>query len=126
MIRVRLERAKTGEFVSCEAKGHAGFDVRGSDIVCSAVTVLLRTAAEVLSKTGGINVAFEAEERGSMRFCLDGKDGVANASDFFVENPEISAVTRASLVCAADFLEYGISSVAREYPDNVELDIVIL
>lgn len=126
MIRVRLERAKSGEFVSCEAKGHADFDARGSDIVCSAVTVLLRTAAEVLSKTDGINVAFEAKERGSMRFCLSGKEGAVNASDFSVENPEIGAEMRASLVCVANFLEFGISSVAREYPCNVGLDIAIL
>lgn len=111
MICVELERANSGEFISCSAHGHSCLALRGNDIVCSAVTVLLRTAAVVLSKTDGIEVAVEAKERGSMQI------KIKNCAE---KNELLSA----TLVCVADFLEAGISSVAKEYSDNVKLKII--
>lgn len=111
MICIELERARSGEFISCSAYGHSSLDLRGSDIVCSAVTVLLRTAAVLLSKTEDVDVAVEAKERGSMQIKIK---SYAKKSDSLL----------ATLVCVADFLEIGIISVEKEYPENVELKII--
>ncbi|MDE5614650.1 MAG: ribosomal-processing cysteine protease Prp, partial [Treponemataceae bacterium] len=54
MTTVTLVCGKDGAFRSCEAAGHAGFAAKGSDIVCAAVTILLRTAADVLSGMDGV------------------------------------------------------------------------
>ena len=44
MIRITMISGEKNEFVSCKAIGHSGFAKQGVDIVCSAVSVLLRTA----------------------------------------------------------------------------------
>ena len=54
MTAVTLVKAKDGSVLKCKALGHAGFAESGKDIVCSAVTVLMRTAIQVLSDTSGI------------------------------------------------------------------------
>ena len=109
MILVSLGCSASGEFRSCEANGHAGFAQKGFDIVCSAISELLRTAGKVLSDTGDISVAFEAGARGKMAFHL--------------ENAEmISERTAIRLVCIADFVRTGVSSVAKEYPECVKLE----
>ena len=54
MIEVLLVCGKDGAFKSCNASGHAGFAAKGKDIVCAAVTELLRTAVQVLQKTEGM------------------------------------------------------------------------
>lgn len=40
MIKVKLTRHSEGYFTKLYAKGHAGFDVEGKDIVCAAFSVL--------------------------------------------------------------------------------------
>ena len=116
MISVLLTCGKDGTLASCRAQGHARFAERGSDIVCSAVTVLLRTTMQALSGTEGVTVRTEgvfvradASERGSL--------------DFDVSAESAPAESRAALVYAGRFLEAGLASLVREYPRNVELKI---
>ncbi|MBP3710214.1 MAG: ribosomal-processing cysteine protease Prp [Treponema sp.] len=107
MISVLLVRNKCGEFCSCSASGHAGFAAIGSDIVCSAVTVLLRTTMQVLSETAGVALTAQTHKRGTLEFGIEKKAVL----------PELTA----KLVYAADFLETGIAALANEYPQHVAL-----
>lgn len=108
MISVLIERSKSGVLLGLNAKGHAGYAERGSDIVCSAVTVLIRTTLQILSELQGVNLKTDCSERGFVSFkILDG----------------FSSVCEEKLKYAGDFLQTGLISVAKEFPDN--LDIVI-
>ncbi|MDR2574825.1 MAG: ribosomal-processing cysteine protease Prp [Treponema sp.] len=90
---------------SCKAGGHAGKGQTG-DIVCAAVSVLMRTAACTLSDREGIIVRFEAPEPGL----------------FFLE-AEYEAEGRDFLFASGVFLIEGLASVAEEYPNNCRLTI---
>ena len=109
MISVLLTCGEDGALASCRAQGHAHFAERGGDIVCSAVTVLLRTTMQALSEAEGVFVRADASERGSL--------------DFDVSAESAPAESRAALVYAGRFLEAGLASLVREYPRNVELKI---
>lgn len=111
MTKITLVRHQDGSFASCDAAGHAGFDKAGQDIVCAAVTVLLRTAMQVLSAANGVSLTADKEcGRGELHFSV-GRD----------EDGADRAAVNARLVCVADFLESGIGALEREYPLNVKL-----
>ena len=109
MTSVLLVRSSSGSLLSCRADGHAGYAAAGSDIVCSALSVLLRTTLQTLSMTAGLRLETESPVRGALGFTVR------------IERP--SPEIDARLVYAGDFLEQGIGSLAEEYPDNVELRI---
>ena len=101
MIQVLLELDERGCLLSFEASGHASCGPKGHDIVCAAVTVLLRTTVQALD-----SVRFEtaAERRGFLTFRVMGYDE---------EQTE-------RLRYAADFLWLGIASLQEEYPQAVQ------
>lgn len=107
MTDVALERGKSGAFLSCKAEGHCEFAAKGSDIVCSAVTALLKTAMQVLSETSGVIVKADTASRGNLAFS--------------VEVQKAEPETEPRLVCVADFISRGIGSIAAEYPQHVQL-----
>ena len=106
MIEVLLVCGKDGAFKSCTASGHAEFAVKGKDIVCAAVTELLRTAVQVLEKTDSAMVKTETPSRGKLAFSVEDYGG-----------PEQTE----RLKCTADFIKLGIENLAQEYPTNVQL-----
>lgn len=108
MTSVLIERSKTGVLVGCTAEGHAGYAERGSDIVCSAVTVLIRTTLQVLSGLPAVNLETDISKRGFIRFRV--------LKGFPSEVEE-------KLKYAGDFLQTGLESVAKEFPDNLKLVI---
>ena len=110
MIRVMLFCSASGEFRHCEASGHAGFAKRGKDIVCSAVTIILKTALLLLSdiSSDSISLITETASRGNLNFSIEVKNKLPD---------EVSI----RLMCIADFIRSGIASVSREYPDCVQL-----
>ncbi len=107
MIAVCLALGERGNLVSAEASGHAGFGTRGTDIVCAAVTVLLRTTVTVLSGHG-LDVKAETAGRGSLSFRVTAFSGA--------DVP--------LLVYAGNFLEEGLGSLSREFPGSVEMRIL--
>lgn len=108
MTSVLIERSKTGVLIGCTAEGHAGYAERGSDIVCSAVTVLIRTTLQVLSGLPAVNLETDTSKRGFIRFrVLKG----------------FSSEVEEKLKYAGDFLQTGLESVAKEFPDNLKLVI---
>lgn len=108
MTSVLIERSKTGVLIGCTAEGHAGYAERGSDIVCSAVSVLIRTTLQVLSGLPAVNLETDASKRGYIRFRV--------LKGFPSEVEE-------KLKYAGDFLQAGLESVANEFPDNLKLVI---
>ena len=104
MTKVLLVCGADGCLVSCRASGHASFAKKGSDIVCAAASVVLRTVMELLEQTAGVTLKSDTSSRGFL--------------EFHVASSSAQAAER--LVCAADFIRIAFSSLAREYPSNVE------
>ena len=108
MIEIEAVVEEDGTLRACYASGHAGAGKAGSDIVCAAVSVLIRTAFSVLSGRKGITLSGEAPEKGQMRleagYTAEGKD---------------------FLFAAGQFLINGLSSVAKEFPENCRLNITV-
>ncbi|MFA6856223.1 MAG: ribosomal-processing cysteine protease Prp [Treponema sp.] len=109
MTSVLLVRGGNGTFQSCRAEGHAGFAAAGSDIVCSAVSILFRTTMQTLEDSEDILLEADTSSRGMLFFSARAK--------------KTSLKTEMRLVYAGDFLEHGIASLVEEYPGNVELRI---
>lgn len=114
MTVVTLFTGKDGVLKNCKVNGHACFSKKGSDIVCAAVTILSRTALQVLSQTKDVTVKADTSSRGSLAFCVEVKNDSGLASDIV-----------ARLKCTADFLREGFSSLEREFPKNVSFSEVV-
>ncbi len=112
MTSVLLKRSKQGVLLGCNAEGHAGYAGRGYDIVCSAVSVLLRTAMQVVQALPGIQLDSDVSRRGSLSFA--------------VNTSQLDKKNLAELIFAGDFLQTGLGSVAKEYPEYLELTTVTI
>ncbi|WP_407426496.1 ribosomal-processing cysteine protease Prp [Treponema sp.] len=110
MTVVTLSYGKNGVIKNCQANGHADFSKKGSDIVCSAVTILIRTAMQVLSHNEDVLLITDASKRGRLSFSVEAKS----------ENPE----TETQLSCIGDFLRTGFSALSKEFPENVKLTLL--
>jgi uncharacterized protein len=106
LIEIEAVLDENGILRSCKAGGHAGAGKTGSDIVCAAVSVLMRTAVRVLSNRKGITVRYDAPEPGLLfweaEYTAEGKDFLFAVGVFLIE---------------------GLASVAEEYPKNCKLTI---
>lgn len=111
MTAVRVVLGPGGEILAVEASGHAGAGKRGEDIVCAAVTVLLRTTLSVLASKNGADpgsvllIDAETAGRGTLSF-------------------RVAAHAEADLPLlryAGAFLLEGIGSLERENPGAVSL-----
>lgn len=107
MTEITLFCEKSGMITKCQANGHAGFSEKGTDIVCSAVTVLMRTAMQLLAQNDGVILEADTTSRGNLAFNVKlNKD---------------SSEMKQYLKCIGDFLRTGFSSLQKEYPENVQL-----
>ena len=105
MIDIEAVLDEDGILRSCKACGHAGAGKTGADIVCAAVSVLLRTAVRTLSNREGVTIRYEVPEPGFLFLEADYTSG----KDF--------------LFAAGVFLLEGLASVAEEFPNNCKLTI---
>jgi len=107
MIEIEAVLETDGTLRACKVQGHSGAGKSGTDIVCAAVSVLMRTAFSVLSERKGITLEGGAPEKGQMwleaGYETEGKDFLHTVGVFLIE---------------------GLSSVAREFPKNCKLNIV--
>lgn len=101
MIQVLLELDEKEHLLSVEAFGHANSGIKGHDIVCAAVTILLRTTVQAL---GSVQADISAERRGSLSFRVLNYDETQSEK----------------LRYAAEFLWLGIASLQEEYPQAVQ------
>ncbi len=106
-VLVRLSFWPDGVLKSATAEGHAGTVPAGSNTVCAAVTVLLRTAYETASGYDGVRASGRAPGPGFLGFTIGRYP------------PEMVDRLRG----VADFLVIGLSSVEREHPGRIELRI---
>lgn len=109
MTVVTLSCGKNG-VLKCEANGHADFSKRGTDVVCAAITILIRTAMQVLSHTDDVFLTADTSTRGNLAFTAEAK----------AENPKAEI----RLEYAADFIRNGIKSLEKEFPENVKFSEV--
>ena len=77
MIAVSVILSSEGVIGELVAVGHAGFTLRGTDIVCSAFTVLLRTFARTIEASSGIVWTVRGDEPGRFHLVVT---GVASAA----------------------------------------------
>lgn len=101
MIQVLLELDEQKRLLFFEAAGHAYCGLKGHDIVCAAVTALLRTTVQALA---AVQSKVTAEQRGILSFTVVHYDESQTAR----------------LQYAAEFLWLGLSSLQREYPQAIQ------
>jgi uncharacterized protein YsxB (DUF464 family) len=106
MIRIDAALDEAGLLRSCRVCGHAGAGPKGGDIVCAAVSVLMRTALGLLSQREGITVQGKAPERGIVEMEI-----------------EYTGQGKEFLSVAGAFLLEGLKSVAGEYPEYCTMNI---
>jgi uncharacterized protein YsxB (DUF464 family) len=105
VIKIEAVLDENGILRACTASGHAGTGQAG-DIVCSAVSVLMRTAFRSLSGREGITIHCDAPDLGFLKLEADYTQA---GKDF--------------LFAAGVFLTEGLMSVAEEYPQRCTLTI---
>ena len=106
MIEIEAVLDGDGVLRSCRAGGHAGAGPTGTDIVCAAVSVLMRAAVSSLLEREGITLRYDEPKKGFLNLEAD---YTAEGKDF--------------LFAVGVFLVEGIASVAEEYPQNCKLTI---
>jgi hypothetical protein len=106
MVTVDVVIDEAGLLSSCQVEGHAGAGPRGGDVVCAAISILMRTALRTLSAQEGVLVRGSAPERGVLWMEAD------------------CASSGASFLAATTaFLTEGFRSVAEDYPDHCSVHI---
>jgi uncharacterized protein YsxB (DUF464 family) len=106
LIEIEAVLDESGLLRACKALGHAGAGKAGNDIVCAAVSVLMRTAIATLSGRKGIEIRGGAPEPG-----------------FLWLEADYTAEGREFLAAAGAFLIEGLTSVAGEFPKNCRINI---
>ena len=76
--------------------------------MCAAVSILARTALDVLHEHGGLELKTDSAERGELSFTVEKKQGGCSGI----------------LSYTADFLEKGFDSLQKEYPAYVSAEFV--
>ena len=95
--------------VLLDVNGHADFAESGRDIVCSAVSVLVRTAGRILLSQLNNNCEYESDGKGSFRLkVLKATEG---------KRDWIRGIT--------DFLLNGLSDLEKDFPAFVKLEITM-
>ena len=106
MIKIKAVLDGNGVLRACKASGHAGAGQTGTDIVCAAVSVLMRTAVRVLGDRNGITIRYDAPEPGLLdmeaEYTAEGRDFLSAVGVFLIE---------------------GLRSVVEEYPKHCKLTI---
>ena len=105
MVTVELTARSNGAFVSCASEGHAGCGTAGNDLLCAAVSMLLRTTASALEETADMSVVATAPQRGAFAFSAS---GMTNTD-----------VADSQLVFVYTLLRSGLRALEREYPGHI-------
>lgn len=105
MITVSISLSSKGVIDQLLAEGHAGFSLRGSDIVCSAFTILLRTFARTIEAASGVDWSVRADSPGRFHLAVSGV------------SPEIADHYRGW----CEFVLRGFEDLSREHPGAVRI-----
>ena len=102
MTKVRIQK-HNGSIVSVECDGHTGYGVEGEDIVCSALSSIVQTAALGLMQVAGIDLDYEVREE----FTL----------------PPLSKERRRDADMILNTLYLGIFDLHEGFSDFIELEV---
>jgi uncharacterized protein YsxB (DUF464 family) len=106
VIEIKLVLDEEGLLKVCSMNGHSGMGQAGDDVVCAAVSVLIRTALRVLSDKPGVTIRGAAPERGALWM----------EADYTPEGKNF-------LFAAGLFLTEGLKSVEEDYPGHCKINI---
>ena len=106
MIVITVVFDRDGRIGSVSVSGHALGLEKGGNIVCAAVTVLVRTAARLLETVPGVQVSGGAGDRGEFELHIDDVD--SRRTEY------IKAV--------GDYLVKGIKDLRDEFPGDCTLE----
>ncbi|WP_448521917.1 ribosomal-processing cysteine protease Prp [Pseudothermotoga sp.] len=101
MIKASFTSAN-GRYVSFSFEGHSGFDVKGKDIVCAAVSTLAQHTARVLAKRCGAIVEKEQARLNVQIPCPN------ELSDLLVEE-----------------LYESVEDIKSQYPRNLSVEVKV-
>ena len=108
VIRTVWDKGVTGYMV--KAEGHAGAGKYGSDIVCSAVSVLMQTLANEVEKAARAGVI--------------AMGNVAHGNGWMKVEVQPNADCFGDMAAAwVEFVQDGLDAIAQSYPDHVELEL---
>ena len=109
MIKVTIFKDKKGYIEGYKISGHAGYDIKGKDIVCAAVSVLAQTTLISLFKVCNVpenQIEYTLNEEGFLNISL------SKAID-------VSIRMRTEIVLKT--FEVGIKSILESYSEYVAL-----
>ena len=107
MINIEIKQDERGCIRKCDAKGHSLLDTKGSDVLCAAVTILLRTVSRVLYVDKGIGFKGNPPETGEMGFILK-----------WIPESKVNRMQGIS-----DFLVRGLKDLEAEYPGRLKVTV---
>ena len=105
MTNIKLYARKGGDIFGLQVKGHAGFGVRGTDVVCASVSILV------------INTINSIQKLTSDR-CNEKVNARKATIDFEIDG-EVSQESRLLF----QSLKLGLEGIASEYPGNVKITV---
>ena len=107
MIKIKIRINSKGFLEYFKAEGHALLNRNDKDIVCAAVTSILRTLINLLNDESGVTISGKADKPGKLSMIIIKYDN--------------AKVER--LIAVSDFVIKGLTDISKEYPDNVKIDI---
>ncbi|MDD2628795.1 MAG: ribosomal-processing cysteine protease Prp [Limnochordia bacterium] len=108
MVTIDMLKDSAGDLIGFDAKGHSGYEERGRDIVCAAVSVLTLTTAKGLIEHVGLNPTIQ-----------QGPGRLLCRIDNYAELPK-EMRHNASLLLKT--MLTGLEQIVCQYPDFVRLN----
>ena len=84
MISVEVKKNGNGKYVGFSVKGHAGYDIHGKDIVCSAISMLVINTVNSLEKL--TDAKFRCDTDKSGKIILEFQDEVSPEAELLVDS----------------------------------------
>jgi uncharacterized protein YsxB (DUF464 family) len=107
VVVARIQLDENGCIRYVEANGHAGGALKGENLPCAGVTVLLRTAARLFEQEKGLHLEGSAPHRGNLSFRIAG---------YSKESMErVRGIT--------DFLCLGLNDLKNDFPKDIDIRI---
>ena len=105
MTNIKLYARKGGDIFGMQVKGHAGFGVRGTDVVCASVSILVINTINSIQKLTSDKCNEKVNARkATIDFEIDG--AVSSESKLLL-----------------DSMKLGLDNIAAEYPGNVKITV---
>ena len=105
MTNIIFYARKDGTIFGLQSKGHAGFGVRGTDVVCASVSILTINTINSIQKLTSDKCNEKVNSRkATIDFEIDGE--VSRESKVLLES-----------------LKLGLEAISKDYPGNVKITV---